>query len=60
MSAESPLLNYPKIPNQRARDRVPPRKFSTIVKQLVVEFDRDPAQYPESNTVEVRSIFDRY
>ncbi|KAI0342317.1 hypothetical protein BDW22DRAFT_1395179 [Trametopsis cervina] len=44
------------IPNQRAKDRVPPRKFSTLVKQVVVELDRDPAQYPDSNTVEwVRS-----
>ncbi|KAI0826100.1 SWI/SNF complex 60 kDa subunit [Irpex lacteus] len=40
------------IPNQRAKDRVPPRKFSTLVRQLVVELDRDPAQYPDSNTVE--------
>jgi len=40
------------IPNQRARDRVPPRKLSTMVKQLVVELDRDPAQYPDGNTVE--------
>ena len=42
------------VPNQRAKDRVPPRKFSTLVKQLVVELDRDPNLYPESNTVEVR------
>ena len=59
MSMKSPLSNSSKIPNQRARDRVPPRKFSTLVKHLVVEFDRDPAQYPESNTVEVRFIVDR-
>ena len=42
------------IPNQRAKDRSPPRKFSTLVKQMIVELDRDPAQYPDSNTVEVR------
>ena len=49
------LRSYDKqIPNQRAKDRVPPRKFSTLVKQMVVELDRDPAQYPESNTVEVK------
>ncbi|THG95970.1 hypothetical protein EW026_g5774 [Hermanssonia centrifuga] len=40
------------LPNQRAKDRVPPRKFSTFVKQMIVELDRDPAQYPDSNTVE--------
>ncbi|KIP06774.1 hypothetical protein PHLGIDRAFT_106629 [Phlebiopsis gigantea 11061_1 CR5-6] len=40
------------LPNQRSKDRVSPRKFSTFVKHLVVEMDRDPAQYPDSNTVE--------
>lgn len=50
------MLNYGiQLPNQRAKDRVSPRKFSTFVKHLVVEMDRDPAQYPDSNTVEVRT-----
>lgn len=39
-------------PNQRAKDRTPPRKFSSFVKHMVVELERDPAQYPESNVVE--------
>ncbi|KAL6299811.1 SWI/SNF complex 60 kDa subunit [Sparassis latifolia] len=40
------------IPNQRAKDRVPPRKFSTFIKQMVVELDRDMTLYPEGNIVE--------
>ncbi|KAK7677179.1 hypothetical protein QCA50_019888 [Cerrena zonata] len=39
-------------PNQRAKDRVPPRKLSTFIKSMVVELDRDPAQYPDGNIVE--------
>ena len=34
----------------------PPRKFSTFLKSMVVEFDRDPTLYPESNIVEVRGL----
>ncbi|KAH9936917.1 SWI/SNF complex 60 kDa subunit [Amylocystis lapponica] len=40
------------IPNQRAKDRSPPRKFSTLIKQMVVELDRDVTLYPEGNIVE--------
>ncbi|KAG5219899.1 SWI/SNF complex component [Salix suchowensis] len=40
-------------PNARSRDRIQPRKFSTLIKRMVVEMDRDPAVYPESNIVEV-------
>ncbi|KAL0571452.1 SWI/SNF and RSC complex subunit Ssr3 [Marasmius crinis-equi] len=40
------------LPNQRSKDKGPPRKFSTLVKRLVVELDRDPKLYPESNIVE--------
>ncbi|PCH42853.1 SWI/SNF complex 60 kDa subunit [Wolfiporia cocos MD-104 SS10] len=40
------------IPNQRAKDKVPPRKFTTLIKQMMVEFDRDMALYPEGNIVE--------
>ncbi|KAJ3486052.1 hypothetical protein NLI96_g4515 [Meripilus lineatus] len=40
------------IPNQRAKDRVPPRKFSTLIKSMVVELERDPAQYPDQNVIE--------
>jgi SWI/SNF-related matrix-associated actin-dependent regulator of chromatin subfamily D len=47
-------LNFVQLPNQRSKDRAPPRKFSTFVKQIIVEMERDPAQYPDSNTVEVR------
>ncbi|KAH9921644.1 SWI/SNF complex 60 kDa subunit [Fomitopsis serialis] len=37
---------------KRAKDRVPPRKFSNLIKQLVVELDRDMNLYPEGNIVE--------
>ncbi|EMD32802.1 hypothetical protein CERSUDRAFT_143379 [Gelatoporia subvermispora B] len=40
------------IPNQRAKDRAPPRKFSTLIKHMVIELDRDPALYPDGNVVE--------
>lgn len=40
------------LPNQRSRDRVVPRKFSTFIKRMIVELDRDPALYPEGNIVE--------
>ncbi|EIW74788.1 SWI/SNF complex 60 kDa subunit [Coniophora puteana RWD-64-598 SS2] len=40
------------IPNQRSRDKVPPRKFSTFIKRLIVELDRDPSVYPDGNIVE--------
>lgn len=41
------------LPNQRARDRAPPRKFSTFIKRMIVELDRDPTLYPDGNIVEV-------
>ncbi|KAI0060153.1 BAR-domain-containing protein [Artomyces pyxidatus] len=40
------------VPNQRSRDRVPPRQFSTFIKNMVIELDRDPALYPDGNVVE--------
>ncbi|KAF8654747.1 hypothetical protein AX16_003402 [Volvariella volvacea WC 439] len=40
------------LPNQRNRDKVPMRKFSTLIKRMVVELDRDPTLYPEGNIVE--------
>ncbi|KAH9990368.1 SWI/SNF complex subunit [Russula vinacea] len=39
-------------PNQRAKDRTPPRQFSTLIKTMVIELDRDPALYPDCNIVE--------
>ncbi|KAG8871976.1 SWI/SNF complex component snf12 [Tulasnella sp. 331] len=33
-------------------NRGPSRKFSSFLKSMVVEFDRDPTLYPESNIVE--------
>ncbi|KAF8487183.1 hypothetical protein DFH94DRAFT_17359 [Russula ochroleuca] len=30
-------------PNQRAKNRTPPRGFSTLIKTMVIELDRDPA-----------------
>ncbi|KAI0632673.1 SWI/SNF complex 60 kDa subunit [Trametes polyzona] len=40
------------IPNQRAKDRVPPRKFSSLIKHMIVELDRDTTLYPDGNIVE--------
>ncbi|KIK18232.1 hypothetical protein PISMIDRAFT_632311 [Pisolithus microcarpus 441] len=40
------------LPNQRSRDRVIPRKFSTFIKRMVVELDRDPSLYPDGNILE--------
>ncbi|KAI0717672.1 SWI/SNF complex 60 kDa subunit [Cerioporus squamosus] len=40
------------LPNSRAKDRNPPRKFSTLIKHMVVELDRDMVLYPEGNIVE--------
>jgi hypothetical protein len=42
-------------PNQRAKDRTAPRQFSTLIKSMVVELDRDPALHADGNIVEVRS-----
>ncbi|KDR73958.1 hypothetical protein GALMADRAFT_250674 [Galerina marginata CBS 339.88] len=40
------------VPNQRHRDKTPQRKFSTMIKRMVIELDRDPALYPDGNIVE--------
>ncbi|KAI6115537.1 SWI/SNF complex 60 kDa subunit [Pisolithus croceorrhizus] len=40
------------LPNQRSRDKVAPRKFSTFIKRMVVELDRDPNLYPDGNILE--------
>ncbi|TFK27307.1 SWI/SNF complex 60 kDa subunit [Coprinopsis marcescibilis] len=40
------------VPNQRHRDRIPMRKFSTFIKRMVIELDRDAVLYPEGNIVE--------
>ncbi|KAM6493215.1 SWI/SNF complex protein [Amanita muscaria] len=40
------------LPNQRSRDKAPQRKFSTLVKRMVVELDRDPTAYGDGNIVE--------
>ncbi|KAF8809814.1 SWI/SNF complex 60 kDa subunit [Phlegmacium glaucopus] len=40
------------VPNQRHRDKNPPRKFSKMIKRMVVELDRDPALYSDGNIVE--------
>ncbi|KAH9953605.1 SWI/SNF complex subunit [Russula dissimulans] len=39
-------------PNQRAKDRTPPKQFSTLIKTMIVELDRDPALYTDGNIVE--------
>ncbi|KAL9710743.1 SWI/SNF and RSC complex subunit Ssr3 [Leucoagaricus gongylophorus] len=38
--------------NQRSRDKTPQRKFSTLIKRMIIEIERDPTLYPESNIVE--------
>ncbi|KAJ3574032.1 hypothetical protein NP233_g2039 [Leucocoprinus birnbaumii] len=38
--------------NHRSRDKNPQRKFSTLIKRMIIEIERDPALYPESNIVE--------
>jgi hypothetical protein len=43
-------------PNLRSRDKLPQRKFSTLIKRMVVELDRDPTLYPDGNIVEVLTI----
>ncbi|KAJ7050510.1 SWI/SNF complex protein [Mycena amicta] len=40
------------LPNQRMRDKSTLRKFSTFIKRMVVDLDRDPALYPDGNMVE--------
>ncbi|KAJ7634200.1 SWI/SNF complex 60 kDa subunit [Mycena polygramma] len=40
------------LPNQRAKDKASVRKFSTFIKRMVVELDRDTTLYPEGNIVE--------
>jgi len=40
------------LQNQRAKDKVTPRKFSTFVKRMIVELDRDTTLYPDGNIVE--------
>lgn len=39
--------------NQRSRDKNPQRKFSTMIKRMIIEIERDPTLYPEGNIVEV-------
>ncbi|KAI0750937.1 SWI/SNF complex 60 kDa subunit [Daedaleopsis nitida] len=40
------------LSNQRQKERNPPRKFSTVIKHMVVELDRDTTLYPDGNIVE--------
>lgn len=35
---------------------MPPRKFSTLIKRMVVELDRDPTAFPDGNIVEVGGL----
>lgn len=48
-----PLTEKEQLPNQRSRDKTAPRKFSTFIKRMIVELDRDPHLYPDGNIVEV-------
>ncbi|TRM63164.1 hypothetical protein BD626DRAFT_548128 [Schizophyllum amplum] len=36
----------------RAKDKVMQRKFSTFIKRMVIELDRDPSSYPDGNIIE--------
>jgi hypothetical protein len=49
------MLAVGQLPNTRPKDKVPLRKFSTFIKKMIVELDRDPALYPDENIIEVRS-----
>ncbi|KAJ6591769.1 SWI/SNF complex 60 kDa subunit [Mycena vulgaris] len=40
------------LPNQRSKDKGSVRKFSTFIKRMVVELDRDATLYPDGNIVE--------
>ncbi|KAF9007018.1 hypothetical protein BDQ17DRAFT_1389154 [Cyathus striatus] len=39
-------------PPSRSRDKVTPRKFSTLIKRMIVELERDPTVYPDGNIIE--------
>ncbi|KAJ7281684.1 SWI/SNF complex 60 kDa subunit [Mycena rebaudengoi] len=41
-----------KIEGRLPRDKSPPRKFSTFIKRMIVELDRDATLYPDGNIVE--------
>ncbi|KAH0834162.1 SWI/SNF complex 60 kDa subunit [Lanmaoa asiatica] len=40
------------LSHQRSREKAAPRKFSTFIKRMIVELDRDPHLYPDGNIVE--------
>ncbi|KAJ7432627.1 SWI/SNF complex protein [Mycena galericulata] len=40
------------LPGQRSKDKGSVRKFSTFIKRMVVELDRDATLYPDGNIVE--------
>ena len=44
------------LPSQRSRDKAPLRKFSTMIKRMVIELDRDPNLYPDGNIIEVWTL----
>jgi hypothetical protein len=44
------------VSNVRHRDKTSQRKFSTLIKRMIVELERDPQQYADGNIVEVCSI----
>ncbi|KAJ3794260.1 hypothetical protein GGU11DRAFT_845678 [Lentinula aff. detonsa] len=50
---EGRLLELP----QRGKDKGPQQRFSTFIKRMMVEFDRDTNVYPENNIVEARTIY---
>ena len=39
----------------RSRDKQPVKRFSQLVKSLVIDMERDPSLHPEGNIVEVRA-----
>ncbi|KAF9040092.1 SWI/SNF complex protein [Panaeolus papilionaceus] len=40
------------VANQRHREKAPQRKFSTLIKKMIVELERDTAANPDGNIVE--------
>ncbi|EIN05710.1 BAR-domain-containing protein [Punctularia strigosozonata HHB-11173 SS5] len=40
------------IPGVKSKHQPPPRKFTTFIKHLIIELERDPSVYPDGNIVE--------
>ena len=47
------IISPAQVANSRHRNLAPTRKFSTLVKKMVIELERDINLYPDGNIVEV-------